>query len=268
MALQELDRIGNGIEDVSGCDESKCVSKGKSQLFEDSFTCYGDKDDNFYPMMCADGFLPVVVEDESPVVSKDEDTSLSYFTCCPPNKLLPEVIRHCSDPITPPIDSNDDVCQDQDIHKYARQMESSGTNPEAVDAFICCDSFPTLSFIDDDDNNTTTAIDFLDDLECVPYQNEFYEPAMVQNKIGELDVIICDLPDGDFNFSRAIGQEDVALTGRYQCCKTGPDLPPFAHDSIFKVNVYPTTILFAVAIILSVIVVVGLLTLCSAKCDS
>lgn len=46
------------------CDESKCVSKGRSDLFDGSFTCYGDVDGAFYPMMCSDGFLPTPVIDD------------------------------------------------------------------------------------------------------------------------------------------------------------------------------------------------------------
>ena len=100
-----------------GCDESKCVSRGRVDNEEGSFTydrfdredvvtCYGEKDGDqeeiFFPMMCADGYLPVIVEDEPPVfvsgatrncinkfwrayiVRDFTDLPLHYFTCCPP----------------------------------------------------------------------------------------------------------------------------------------------------------------------------------------
>ena len=54
----------------TGCDESKCVSRGRSNLFNNSFTCYGD-DGTFYPMMCADGFLPMIAKDEPQYVAAD-----------------------------------------------------------------------------------------------------------------------------------------------------------------------------------------------------
>ena len=75
------------MPNMGGCDDSKCVSKGRSNLHNDSFTCYGD-DGTFYPMMCADGYLPLVVEDENDFTSNvtggvDASIPVSYFTCCP-----------------------------------------------------------------------------------------------------------------------------------------------------------------------------------------
>lgn len=56
-----------------GCDESQCASTGRSGngtfvSFTLELTCYGDRDGILFPMMCANGFVPVVVEDEPPVV--------------------------------------------------------------------------------------------------------------------------------------------------------------------------------------------------------
>ena len=66
-----------------GCDESKCVTRGFYQKFDNSFTCYTDK----YPMMCADGYQPHIVENEDTLIYRyyDETTIYYYFTCCPPN---------------------------------------------------------------------------------------------------------------------------------------------------------------------------------------
>lgn len=305
---EEEDPTPTEVFFLSGCDESKCVSRGNSHLHNHSFTCYGDDDGSLFPMMCADGFLPIIIKDEPPVYdaesSGNTDTtalSLSYFTCCPPYEGTGDTDthatrRHCSDPITARtrIDfetGNDDngnpVCEDEEIRKHPRPMKPSGANLTSAAAhavsFLCCDSIATTWAVDDGDdydynseNNNTTTIppeNFLDDLECVPYRNEFYEESKVQNEIGKLDVIFCNVSKGDFWFPRPIGEESTTTTtttttndvllassgGRYQCCKTGPALPPFVQDSTFKITVYTTISLFWVAAILSVIVVLGLL---------
>lgn len=260
-----------GKQAGSSCDESKCVSRGRSHLFEDSFTCYGDEDGRFYPMMCADGFLPVIVEDQpSYIVENEKGATLSYFTCCPPSLIFSKATRHCSDPITRPIGNESengafpyDICHDQGAHQNSRLMKNSESSSNSSSSFVCCDSFPRVATYDDDDENdydynSTANIELLDSLECVPYRDDFYDPARSNNRIGELDVIMCNVQEGDFLFARPNGKDDVASTGRYQCCKTGPNLPPFAQDSIFKISIYPTTILFFVAAILSVIVILGL----------
>ncbi len=227
---------------MGGCDESKCVARGKSNLFNSSFTCYGD-DEYDLPMMCADGLLPVIVEEATDI------EGLSYFTCCPPYSTF-DATRHCSDPITPEFaidDSVSGICDD--TRKYPRQMKPSEETPTS---FVCCDS---------EANNTST--DFLDDLECVPYRNEFYEPSQVQNKIGKLDVVYCDLETIGFEFARTLddtyNNDVVSNGGWYQCCKTGPSLPPFAKDKAFNITVYTTIVLFWIAAILSAIVAIGLL---------
>jgi len=51
----------------------------------------------------------------------------------------------------------------------------------------------------------------------------------------------------------------VASTGRYQCCRDGTSLPPFAPDYAYRVTLYPAFCLFCVAAVLSAIAVVGLL---------
>jgi hypothetical protein len=103
----------------------------------------------------------------------------------------------------------------------------------------------------------------LDDTECVPYRNEFYEFKKAENKVGLLRVVSCDFPEGDFVVPRAMGGgtiDDVALTGQYQCCKSGPALPPFIQDSAFNTTVYPPVILWSVTALVSAIVFTGLLT--------
>jgi hypothetical protein len=110
--LNIVDQYNNNTDNDDLCDESKCVSTGPSgYLFNYSFSCYTDGDR--HPMMCADGYMPRIVENESAdyldgyyYYNGDTDKTLfvpvamntfQYFTCCPPN-LSPDadVSRHCS----------------------------------------------------------------------------------------------------------------------------------------------------------------------------
>jgi len=231
-------------------------------------------------MMCADGFLPMIAEDEPPYIAWDggRNISVSYFTCCPPQHTSPNtttidvtVTRHCSDPITAPIDldanndeSVDAICDLQGTRESSRQMKPQWWW-NVPDSFLCCNnSTPTIGHDDEINSNiTTTATDFLDDLDhCLPYRNEFYEPSkIVQNQVGRLPVISCDFPEGPekhFVIPRSIN----ASSGIYQCCKDGhalPPLPPFVPDLSFKISLYPTIALFLVAGILSAAAAIGLL---------
>ena len=109
----------------SYCDESKCVSRELSQLFNDSFTCFGSSGDEntFFPQMCADGYFPTAIHGEW--------EARDYFTCCPPGNsyqheqqqqqqqeaaaIAQHAQRHCSDPIimdsitTTTVDINNDL---------------------------------------------------------------------------------------------------------------------------------------------------------------
>jgi hypothetical protein len=287
-----------------------------SHLSNGSFTCYGDKDGIFFPMMCADGFLPRIVEDEPPQVVADVfDISLQYFSCCPPHHplLLPDnvfeddtdtdtdniavtgtVSRHCSDPITAPMDfradnpeSINEICADHGDQKYPFQMKS---DVEIVfttfgnmaltkeDVFLCCDSTQTQTQkqtpsdhenenVDDDDDDdaedksdVVLVTDFLDEIQCVPYSNESYQAATALNIVGIIDVVGCDVPS--FPIPRPIGSDEtIGSTGKYQCCKdgTGTALPPFVHDSAYKNTVYPIVAILFVAAIVSMLVVAALL---------
>lgn len=126
----------SSAQHYAACDESKCVSRGKTELFDGSFTCYGDDDGANFPRMCADGYRPHVIPNELSVLAKprtyhgfwqvalDEDEidysewiPVRYFTCCPPDEQQKEeelpttgslvwytnpyenMTRHCSDPI-------------------------------------------------------------------------------------------------------------------------------------------------------------------------
>lgn len=268
------------------CDESKCVSKGRSNLHNDSFTCYGD-DGTFYPMMCADGYLPLVVEDEIVFSFSDledeggsSDAPLSYFTCCPPQHHAflnsTDVARRCSDPMEAEwedIDDMDNRCYDWDNRTQARKMKPNGMDSHtAMDSFLCCESdeYNNDDPVGEDstihnDATILTEDDFLEYLDCVPYRNRYYQASNAQNQIGAtnsqnqvamLRPISCDSPEHDFMVPRPFGNgtmDDVASTGRYQCCRSGLALPPFAPDSAFKITLYPAFVLFGIATVLSAI---------------
>ncbi len=235
------------------CDESKCVSRGRSDLFDGAFTCYGD--DDIFPMMCANGFLPVVVNNEATFevdVSGKFDVALNYFTCCPPNETLALTSKQCSDPIAADdYETAELLCYDGETPRYPHPMKSIPDDENDLDLtfYKCCD------FINANGNNT----DFLDETECVPYRDENFKVAMVKNKVGILPPRVCKIPD--FPVPRAIGEGTINALGeyQYQCCRDGDALEPFFQDSAFYVTVYPIAFLYCIAAIVSAIVILGLL---------
>jgi len=247
---------------LDACDESKCVSRGRSDLFDGSFTCYGD--DDIFPMMCADGFLPVIVNNEATFevdISGKFDVTLNYFTCCPPNEATEltseDSTRQCSDPIAADdYETAELLCYDRETQRYPHPIKSIPDDEIYFNLtfYKCCD------FINDNGNNTDTAIDFLDETECVPYRDENYKAAMVKNNIGTLRPRVCKLLD--YSVPRAIGEGTAANSlgeYQYQCCRDGDALEPFVPDSAFYVTLYPLLILYCFAAIISIIVILGLL---------
>ncbi len=273
---------------TGGCDESKCVSKGRGSLYNNSFTCYGDDGTNS-PRMCADGYLPLTFGDQGDFVSNTTDIGdgndpLSYFTCCSPQHQFftnsTDVVRQCSDPVTlSEAEWYDDsiinsICEnDSKSRTIARRMKAS--SQRGMRSILCCDSVsPEKSQPDDDEYIIIDAAippkqDFAETLECVPYRNKYYQASNAQNQIGATNAqneigmlrpIYCDMPG--FSVPRPFGNEtidDVAATGRYQCCRDGSSLPPFAQDDAYRITLYPAFGLFCVAAVLSAIAVVGLL---------
>ena len=155
----------------------------------------------------------MIAEDEPPRVADIDGSgniTLAYYTCCPPyhgSSEATDITRYCSDPtITAPInfEANDDaICDNQDTRKYPRPMKSNVDSIKQgewslakTDSFLCCDN-----------NNTTITTNFLDDSECVPYRNEFYEAFKAYNEIGLLRPISCDFPEEGFRFPRPLGGE-------------------------------------------------------------
>jgi len=121
----------------------------------------------------------------------------------------------------------------------------------------------------DDENhhntNITTETSFLNHVECVPYRTDYYEPAFVrQHEFGSIffSRISCTFPDNKFQFPRPIGTNDTKISsaGWYQCCKTGPALPPYVQDTAaFRIEIYTYLVIYTIAAIASLLVVIGLL---------
>jgi len=237
---------------VYGCDESKCVSTTSMFISSNhSYSCYGENTD----MMCADGYLPRTVENE---------THFQYFTCCPPSfPTETNVTRHCSDPTTNFIEpvgigestnSSNMICEDE-TRPFPRQMKSDFYgNP----SYICCDS-------EQDKTNN-----YLNETECVPYFSESeYREGISYNIYGNLGAMTCDFPDGSFQFRRnvVVGKgvdtngylPDTKGNFKWECCKTGPAALPFVVDTTFKITVYPTIVLSSIAVFSCLIIIVGLL---------
>lgn len=286
----ELDPIPRFLERI-GCHENKCVSTGLSNLYNDSFTCYGDKDGLFFPMMCTDGYRPMATEFEPSYIVEDvdgsgKDVTLQHFTCCHPHYWFSYAFRKCSDPITSPMNhgdsgdnSMDAICKNNSIRQYPQKMRKrfltdkiwdDVSTSSQIDSFLCCD-----------EEKQPTDEKALKLLDCVPYHNRHYTSYKVQNRVGKLDRIFCDLHharEKDFLYPRPIWTTDVATswttdaataysagvatTGRYQCCRFNRyrQLPPFIEDSAFKITVWSLIALFCVGAIVSATLLIGLLT--------
>ena len=252
----------------NGCDESKCVSTGLSFIFKSSFTCYfieeydkGMYDDNV-PMICADGYQPQIVENEA-IVYDNWGTPNHYFTCCPPNLLFDDanhtsVRRHCSNQTTVVDSNNTMICEDHN-RPYPRPMKNKVNNEPGAygivkdnfnESHICCDSMINTT---SSDNNQTT--NFLNDIECVPYQNaNDYE---ITYMLGNLYGRIRPIRKGGCNESE-IGFQYLNKQG--ECCKKKPKKTiQFVDDIYFKTTVYPQIILSSVAVMACTILIVALL---------
>jgi len=225
--------------------------------------------------------------------------------------------RHCSDPIwvdettkttetiSEPVEVKN-VCREEDpqSRKYPRRMKSyrtglemdvtvstasatMGAPPRSSEEnyFICCDfdSFDpqeqeSLDNGNGNGNNTTaTVMNCLEDTECVPYHNQWYEVAQSQNRMGRLSARSCDVEnftvprpipidnDNDnpnSNANATITTTSIATAAtfqRYQCCKTGSAMQPFVNDSMFRINVYVPLALYIVAAMLLTTIVTSLL---------
>ena len=97
--------------------------------------------------------------------------------------------------------------------------------PCAFSTYMCCDAT--------EDSNATN---FLEETECVSYRNAFYTEAKGENECGKLIPMTCNLPAFPFAQPLYDGEGNYdPLSGRYQCCKTGPSsLSPFVEDNAFR----------------------------------
>ena len=230
-------------EDIDGCDESKCVSNGLSkEYFNDSFTCYADVGDYalYGIMMCADGYQPKIVENE-PIVDSDlNGNSYYYFTCCPPKpQSYAKTSRHCSNTTLSIGFDNSMICEDNN-RPYPRRMENRTFLNDSVESYICCDSIA---------NQTTN---FLNDIECVPYQNKNYEKISHDyniNAYGNIIPIYCADPEIGFQYFNENGD----------CCRAEQRKFIFKNDTLFKATLYPQIFLSAIAVIVCTILIVSLL---------
>lgn len=253
--------------DDDDCDESKCVSTGMSGDFNSSFTCFTDG--RYDPMMCADGYKPRIVEKEPTVLdnllSMDDDrydqfdVSYQYFTCCPPRlSAKTNISRRCSNPTTNfygsivantnnnKSNSTSMICND-DTRPYPHQMKMNkhANSGELIPSYMCCDSA---------ENKTA---DFRDETECVPYHNEFYERQIsARNEIGYITTMMCDFPDGAYQFPRHLPTNSSSFT-YFECCKTGPG-QLFLQDAAFKRTVYPQIAISSIAVIFCIILIISL----------
>ena len=250
------------------CDESKCVSWLLKDLFGLSFNCYSD--DLFSPMQCAHGYTPRIVDAE-PILRYESQWGLNllvpsrYYTCCPPD-LPPNnftVSRHCSNSSSIFInDANNDannaeetdlihnstiICEDEK-RPYPRKMANFGRR----EMFVCCDSIiePT--------NNKT--INFVDEIECVPFSDEHYLPANVGSFYGIIAPISCNNKGiySEFQFPRIVNESIYPSMYHFECCKTGSETPPYINNSRFKLTVYPQIAVSAIAVLSLLLLITAL----------
>jgi hypothetical protein len=249
------------VADDSICDESKCVSYGLYNHFNYSFSCYGDN--IYYPFVCADGYIPRVVNTEPTLVAwndfaytftEDKNLIYQYYTCCPPDLPIntTNVTRHCSNStIVNYINEKEGgrmECKD-DILRFPRQLKTNKfLASNNIESYMCCDSIL-------DNENKTYA---LNDTECSPYIDKYYRLAEVfPSYFGAIDVRTCE--QTEYPFVNLVEESDIINSEfRYKCCKTGPGPPPFLQDYGFKTTIYPQLVLSSIAVIFSTTLIVSL----------
>ena len=283
--------------DEEQCDESKCVTQ-HHYSFESALNCYTgtDKYGEYYTPMCAEGYRPRILvdpdDDSLPVdvvyntgteerdISRDINTTESwqYFTCCPPRLLLDggktnatRLRRHCSNPVVvehnTTMSHTTSACQGTTtMQPHVRHMQDHlhwDYNSKAalfityttVAAYICCD---TMLDNNSSNNNNNITIQFLDDIECVPYNNKNYREAKITpNRYAGLHPIFCDDPEPGFHYPKYSSNGGGTT---YECCTTANKaIPPFIKDTAFYATVIPQIILSALAGLVCTILSIALL---------
>jgi hypothetical protein len=222
ILVDQYNNINNNNNDNNyGCDESKCVSTGLEWLFNESFTCYTGGVSYWKPMMCADGYMPRIVENETDAYYyNNSGSSYQYFTCCPPNVPSDaDVSRHCSNSTSinvwedPNNNKTNVVCDDKTkpYHRSMKTRKSFFDDAFSIESYICCDSI-----IDENENDKS----YLNEIECVPYNNVLYETIYVSNghMYGGITAAICT--DSVFHFPKFINYTGNYINHHYECCKT------------------------------------------------
>lgn len=162
------------------------------------------------------------------------------------------------------------LCANEDHRKFPRRTRRVLN----LASIVCCDTpDPTTNILIHNETATSTTdiewfgsdASYLDDVDCVPFCDRNYNRCWQDpNRVGKLfyNYRYCDTPENDdrFRFPRPIGNDGFDITtGRYQCCKTGPALPPFIQDAAFHIEVYTLLSIYCIAVIASVLVTLGLL---------
>jgi hypothetical protein len=95
---------------------------------------------------------------------------------------------------------------------------------------------------------------YLEERDCVHFQN-----TVSANQYGVIDPAICKSENG-FDFPRIIGSIIHSNFYNYECCKTKEGgSTPFIKDYLFKITVYPQIAISAIAVILSMVLIIALL---------
>jgi len=229
--------------------------------------------------MCADGYLPVVIDGEptnftepwyieweynSAALEYDytRETPVRHFTCCPPNDdaLSLEARngnRKCSDPIIAPSNSTG-ICEGQGTRKYPIQMNTRGYLGAFLpdfSSFLCCDS-------DENQNDTTS---FINDTECIPYHFDemfHYYNLRFPNVPAKYSQAACYGEFGsNFPVPRPLDNAtlyDFDTSYKYQCCRSGTPLPPYVQDTTFWTTTAIPFAFFCISAIASLFVMMGL----------
>jgi hypothetical protein len=94
----------------------------------------------------------------------------------------------------------------------------------------------------------------------LPYKNEFYETIGLANQYGIIQPATCGVQNDNIRFPRLNEYNNTdSYYHYYNCCKTGPDSPPFILDSAFNRTIYPQIAISAIAVISSMVLIIALL---------
>ena len=178
------------------------------------------------------------------------------------------------------------LCQDDDDDRryYPHQMKNPRQEePSSLSSYTCCDWVDNKYIIIEKTNTVNASVNisspffagsngsssslddsFLDDIECVPYRNDFLEKAIIQNTYGHIFVRKCNFDVGSSMDSFTSPRIDTNFPSKYECCKNtvvtaAVAVEPFLVDTAFRMTVYPQIIVSSMAVICCLIIILGLL---------